>query len=430
MTRAAPEHVLVIHRWRDGGPLYERYLDHLVLDVSYIATSAAATSVPRTAAGVEVVHRTDDLAALATAAARLRQRVGPPTRIVALADADSDVAAELRVLLGCPGETPASQALLRDRHAMLTAVAAAGLRVPPFAVVSQSSDAMRLLAEEQVPLLLTTRFGSASAQELLVESPADAERLGGPLAEPMVAKAVGSARRYSVDGIWDGNRLLYWRSARYLSPAGGLPGGSSDGWLGSIELDGTEATGTGSDRLGSDRLGSDRLGSAGLPTRLADFATAALSVLVKRPAVVHVAVFDQAIAGGEPRLGFDWASTGLAGGELPLLWQEVHGVDLAAAAIASQLDRPLPQLGTPGAGQVGGWLQIFPTVPPPCRVTSVDFSPGEWAPYAMALPRVGELIPAGERVAASLRFRAAGTAELERAMRAAAGNLRLACSPL
>jgi hypothetical protein len=302
---------------------------------------------------------------------------------------------------------------------MLTAVAAAGLRVPPFTVVSQSSDAMRLLAEEQVPLLLTTRFGSANTPELLVESPDDAERLGGPLAEPMLAKAVGSARRYSVDGIWDGNRLLYWRSARYLGPAGGWPGDSSGGWLGSIELDSTEAAGT----------GSDRLGSAGLPTRLADFATAALSVLVKRPAVVHVAMFDQAVAGGEPRLSFDWASTGLAGGELPLLWQEVHGVDLAAAAIASQLDRPLPQLRTAGAGQVGGWLQIFPTVPPPCRVTSIDFSPGEWAPYAMALPRVGELIPAGERVAASLRFRAAGTAELERAIRAAVGNLRLACSP-
>ena len=41
-TAAAPQHVIVIQRWRDGGPLYERYLDHLALDVSYIVTPAAA----------------------------------------------------------------------------------------------------------------------------------------------------------------------------------------------------------------------------------------------------------------------------------------------------------------------------------------------------------------------------------------------------
>jgi hypothetical protein len=407
---AAPQHVIVIQRWRDGGPLYERYLDHFALDVSYIATSAAAASVPRSAAGVEVVRRTDDLAALATAAARLRQRVGPSSRIVALADADMDAAAELRVLLGCSGERPADQAMLRDRHAMLTAVAAAGIRVPRFRVVSQSADVQRLLAEESGPLLLTTRFGSATADELVVESPADAERLGGLLAEPMVARAVGATRRYSVDGIWDGNRLLSWRAARQVRPDGASYAG---GWLGSVELTDTE--------------------SAGLPDRLADFATAALSVLVRRPAAVHVAVFGHVAPGAEPQLSLDWVSTGMAGGELPMMWQEVHGVDLAAAAIASQLDRPLPRLAAAGtgtgAGPVGGWLQIIPPVPPPCRVTAVDFGPGELAPYAMTLPRVGELIPAGERVAIGLRFRAASTAQLERTVQATARGLRLECSP-
>ena len=343
-TAAVPRHVIVIQRWRDGGPLYERYLDHLALDVSYIVTSAAAASVPRAAAGIEVVQRTDDLAALATAAARLRQRVGPPDRIVALADADLDAAAELRVLLGCPGATPADNGTLRDRHAMFTTVAAAGIRVPPFAVVSQSADVQRLLADEQGPLLLTTRFGSATADEPVIESPADAERLGGLLAEPMVARTVGSTRRYSVDGIWDGARLLSWRASRQVRPNGASYAG---GWLGSIELTGTE--------------------SGGLPARLADFATAVLSVLVRRPAVVHVGVFGHVAPGAEPQLSFDWASTGMAGGELPMVWQEVHGVDLAAAAIAGQLDRPLPRLavarGESDSGavsdMVGGWLQIF-----------------------------------------------------------------------
>jgi ribosomal protein S3 len=42
---------------------------------------------------------------------------------------------------------------------------------------------------------------------------------------------------------------------------------------------------------------------------------------------------------------------------------------------------------------------------------------------------VGELIPAGERVAIGLRFRAASTAQLERAVQATARGLRLECSP-
>ena len=62
-------------------------------------------------------------------------------------------------------------------------------------------------------------------------------------------------------------------------------------------------------------------------------------------------------------------------------------------------------------------------------MTAVDFGPGELAPYAMTLPRVGEFIPAGERVVIGLRFRAAGTAALERAVQATARGLRLECSP-
>lgn len=414
-TATPPEHVVVLHRWRDVGALYEAYLDHLAMDVSYIVPPAAASSVPRTAAGVEVVERLDDLIALANAAGRLRQRVGPPTRIVALAAADEDAAAELRVLLGCPGETPPNRAILRDRHAMLTAVAAAGVPVPRFAVVSQGSDVLRLLAEQPGPLVLTPRFGSAEATELPIETPDDAERLGGLLAEPMLARTMSGAARYSVDGVWDGSRLRSWRAARSL-------GAAADGWLGSIELDGDPA---------------DPVS----PEQLAGLATAALGVLVSRPAVVHVSISAEDRPGQPPRLVFDWASTGLTGSELPLLWQEVHGIDLAGAAIAGQLDRPLPRLsglrpmaadedGAAGIDQLGGWLRVILPMPAPCRVTAVNVPPGEAAPYAAMLPRVGERIPAGERIGASLRFRAAGTAELERAVRAAADGIRLRCAPL
>ncbi|MFL6162983.1 MAG: biotin carboxylase [Jatrophihabitantaceae bacterium] len=411
MTAAAPaQHVIVIHRWRDGGTLYEPFLDHLLVDVSYIVPPAAAASVPHAAAAVEVVRRTDDLAALATAAARLRQRFGPPSRIVALAAADLDAAAELRVLLGCAGETPTSQPLLRDRHAMLSAVAAAGIEVPRFAVVSQGSDVFRLLAEQPGPVVLTPRFGSAD--DLVIRTPAEVERLGGRLDEPMLARVIEATARYAVDGVWDGGRLLSWRAARYLGPEAGDPFGPVS-WRAAVELDGTAG--------------------AAEPAQLAEFATAVLAVLVPRPAVVHLEAFGQAGADGQPRLSLGWVSTGLTGAELPLLWREVHGIDLAAAAIASQLGQPLPELpplSVAGPEPVGGWLRVFPPVPPPCLVEAVDFRPGEPAPYAAVLPRVGERLPAGEPVAASMRFRGASSAAVTRAIRAAVAGLRLRCTPL
>ena len=428
MTAAgSAEHVVVIHRWRDSGGLYQDYLDHLAVDVSYIVPAAAAGSVPRTAAGVEVVDRIDDLAALANAAGRLRRRVGPPTRIVALAADDLDAAAELRVLLGCAGQRPDDRATLRDRYAMLTAVAAAGLPVPRFAVVSQGSDVLRLLAEQPGPVLLTQRFGSAEAAELLIRTPDDAERLGGVLAEPMLARAFPAATRYAVDGVWDGSRLVSWRAARRLGTEPPAPGDPEGGWRGSVELAGEladPATAVSTDPA-----------TAVSTERLAELAGAALGALVAGPAAVHVAISVRDRPGQPPELSFDWASTGMLGSELPLLWREVHGVDLAGVALAGQLDRPLPRLAglrpMPEAdaelGRLGGWLQVF--LPVPCRVTADDFTPGEPAPYAAVLPRVGERLLAGERVAAGLRFRAAGTAELERAVRAAADGLRLRCEP-
>jgi hypothetical protein len=408
-TATGAEHIVVIHRWRDGGALYEPYLDHLLVDVSYIVTPAAAASVPRTAAAVEVVERTDDLAAVANAAARLRQRFGPPTRIVALAAADLDVAAELRVLLGCAGQRPPELALLRDRHAMLTAVAAAGVRVPRFGVVSQGSDVFRLLAERPEPVQLTPRFGSGEVAELLVETPADAERLGGLLAEPMLARSHDpTALRYAVDGIWDGDRLLRWRAARLLGvEPHGLPAG---GWRAAVELDGTPAE---------------------LSSGLAEVAGTALAALLRRPAVVHVEVFALPRAGAAPELSFGWASAGMAGAELPLLWREVHGVDLAAAAIAGQLDRPLPEPSESppaGSGPIGGWLQIWAPEPLPCRLNSIELP--EPAPYAAMLARVGERLTAADPVAASLRFRGTGTAELSALIRAVAEGVRLRCTPL
>jgi len=107
------EHVLVVHRWPDGRARYERFLEHLRVDVSYVCTAPAVPTVPETAAGVEVVRRTDDLAELADAAGRLSRRIGAPDRILALAAGDRQAAAELRVLLGCPGQHPPEVA----RHA-------------------------------------------------------------------------------------------------------------------------------------------------------------------------------------------------------------------------------------------------------------------------------------------------------------------------
>lgn len=401
------EHVIVVHRWRDSYALYEDYLDHRAFDVSYIVTPLAASSAPRSAAAIEVVSRTDDLAELVTAAGRLCRRFGQPSRIVALNEGDLDAVAELRVLLGCPGETPQSQAVFRDKHTMVAAVAAAGVPTPRFAAVASESEVLRFLAQEGGPIIVKPRFGTASRGVVRIDTAKDVAKLAGLPDEPRLAQSFCPAPVFHIDGVWNGARLVSWRASRYLNTCVDFTVGSP---LGSVEVDDPKLLG-----------------------HLGEFSRAAIAAITSRPAVVHMEAFVAAHADRGPDITFLEIGGRVGGAEIPFLWREVHGIDLAAAATAIQLGRPLPEQPAAASDEVGGWLLIPTPVPAPCRVDRIEHEPAESGPYLTIVPPVGQCIPkAGgyEHVGARMRFRAPTSAEVEKAVRYAAERFQLYCSPV
>lgn len=401
------EHVVVVHRWRDNYALYEEYLDHRAIDVSYIVTPLAASSVPESAAAIEVVSRTDDLAEMVTAVGRLCQRFGSPSRIVALNEGDLDAVAEIRVLLGCPGETPQSQAVFRDKHTMAATVAAAGVSTPRFAAVSSESEVLRFLEQEGGPIIVKPRFGTASRGVVRIDTAEDVRGLADVPDEPLLAQSFCSAPIFHIDGVWSGSELGAWRASRYLNTCVDFTVGAP---LGSVEVDDLK-----------------------LLRHLGEFCTAALAALSAGPVVFHMEAFVQVHADRGPDITFLEVGGRVGGAEIPFLWREVHGLDLAAAATAIQLGRPVPEQPAAASDEVGGWLLIPTPVPAPCRIDRIEHEPAEFGPYLTIVAPVGYCIPkvgGYEHVGARMRFRASTSAEVEKAVRNAAERFRLYCSPV
>ncbi|SDH92900.1 hypothetical protein SAMN05192558_103248 [Actinokineospora alba] len=403
------EHVVVIHRWRDSHALYARYLDHAAFRVSYVTTPMGRQSVPADVADIVEVAATDDLPAVFQAVTELVERHGPPARVVALNEGDLDTAAVVRGLFGCPGQTRAELAPFRDKLAMTTRVADAGLRAPAFADAPDAEVVAAFAAEHGWPLIVKPRLGTASRGVLRLDGPADLAAVDAT--EPRLVQTYCGDPIYHVDGLWDGTELGPWRASRYLNTCVDFTTGAM---LGSVEED-----------------------DPVLLAAIGEFAAGVGAALGgSQPWVFHLEVFVGAELDGTPRVTFLEAGNRVGGAEIPFLWREVHGVDLMAAAMAIQLGEvpSLPSLPPREQGaRVGGWLLVPTPVAAPCRVVAAKSRPDiEGAPYARIVPPVGYRIPkvgGYEHVGARFRFRGERTAEVAEAILATAAGFRLECVP-
>ncbi|MEV0603123.1 biotin carboxylase [Streptomyces sp. NPDC050315] len=401
-------HIVVIHRWRDRHAHYEDYLDHRTHRVSYITTRLALDSVPAGAAAAEVVHATDNTAAVWRAVAALRSRFGAPERVVALNEGDLDTAAEIRDRLGCPGQTPDELARFRDKLTMNRIVAAAGVPAPDFADAPDENAVRRFADRHGLPVVVKPRRGTASRGVVRIDSPADLPALGALPPEPRLVQAYCPDEIFHIDGLWTGDSLGPWRASRYVNSCVGFTQGNA---LGSVEVDDPE-----------------------LLAALEQFTARVAGALSSEPWVFHMEAFVGTAADGRPALRFLEAGYRVGGAEIPFVWREVHGIDLMRAAIDIQLGR-VPDLPAPPRRHVGGWLLVPSPVPAPCRVTAWDLpapsSAGE-GPYAAVIPEVGQVIPrvgGYEHVGARFRFRGDTSGEVEKAVVGTAARFRLDCAP-
>ncbi|MFH8580963.1 ATP-grasp domain-containing protein [Streptomyces zaomyceticus] len=429
--RTDPEHVVVLHRWRDRHARYAAYLDHRTQRVTYVTTDLGRSSVPEGAAAVRTVRATDDPVETRAAVAELIGRFGPASRLVALNEGDLDNAAELRVAFGLPGQTPAELERFRDKLTMVRLVDAAGVRVPRYADADTAEDVRAFGERHGWPVVVKPRRGTASRGVLLLHSEdeldAQADIFLPDRHEPRIVQSFVSDPVLHIDGLWTGDALGAWRVSRYVNNCEEFTKGT---FLGSVEVDEPEVL-----------------------APLADFTAAAAEALGDgRPWVFHMEVFLGRTSDGSPRPVFLEAGARVGGGEIPFVWREVHGLDLMSAAADIQLGRtpavpavdPEPDTGadTPSApdatGTVGhttaGWLLLPLPVPPPCEVESVSWAAGagEDGPYAHMVPEPGYVIPAMggyEHVAARFRFRGASSRSVEAQIRKTAESFAMSCRP-
>lgn len=401
------EHILVIHRWQDRYALYAGYLDHAAQAVTYVTTAMGARSVPAAAAAVRVVAATDDPDQVRAAADELVELHGKPARVVACNEGDLDTAAQLRAYLGCPGQDPFALARFRDKLTMVGTVAAAGLPTPRYADAPDAAAVLDFADEHGWPLIVKPRRGTASRGVLRLDSVDDIGLLDRDPAEPRLVQTYCPDAIFHVDGLWTGSRLGPWRASRYVNTPVEFTIGEA---LGSVEVD-----------------------DPALLEPLAGFTAAVAGALSEQPWVFHLEVFVGARPDGPPRLTFLEAGYRVGGAEIPFVWREVHGIDLMSAAVRIQLGLdPGLAPGGPADGPVAGWLLVPTPVPAPCRVLSAELPADPAGPYAAVLPEPGQLVPkvgGYEHVGARFRFRGAGTAEVEEAIRATASGFRLRCVP-
>ncbi|MEU0784657.1 ATP-grasp domain-containing protein [Streptomyces sp. NPDC006173] len=397
-----PDHIIVIHRWTDQYADYAGYLDHTAHRVSYITTERAMEHLPvERAAAVRLVDSTEEEKAVREAVDSLAADVAAPTRIVALQETDLDLAAVLRDEFALPGPGAEELRPVRDKLLMARRLIEAGVPTPPTAEAPDHASVQDFAALHGWPVLVKPRRGTASSHVTRIDTADQLAAYTLPADTDMIVQPWLADQILHVDGVFTGQRLGVWRASRYLNTCLDFTEGQA---LGSVEVD---------DAALLERVGALTLDAAG--------------ALLAYAGVFHLELF----------LSDTGALTVLelgarpGGAEVPFVWREVHGVDLMAAAFAHQTGAPDPTPAElPAHGPVAGWLLVPPSVPQPCRVTSVTVP--DTGAYAHRVPEAGQLMDRGGYEHAGVRFRFSGadSAEVEAAVQRTARQTVLQCEPV
>lgn len=405
-TSAPRPHIVVINRWRESYARYADYLDHETHQVSYITTEVGRPSVPAAAGDVTVVTATDDLEEVRAALRVLAVRHGRPDRIVALKEDDLLIAAQLREEWDVPGQRVKQLAHFRDKYLMASAVAAAGLELPEFALAVDDSVVLEFGRTQGWPVIVKPVMGSSSEGVVRLDGPDDVPsvRLNDT---PMMVQGFNSGQIYHVDGVFTGHDIQHWRASRYVNTCLGFRTGD---FLGSVEEDDEE-----------------------INRAIGQSAAEYLRALSDEPLVFHLEVFVDS-SDGPPRCSFLEVGARVGGAEIPFVWREIHGYDLMDAAFQLQLGRPVPEGPLRDGGEVGGYLLIPAPEERPCRITEVTSMTGRTpGPYAEALLRVGDILPLAdayyEHVGGRFRFRGRSSREVEQTLIATAAAFRVSAVP-
>ncbi|MFI6317460.1 acetyl-CoA carboxylase biotin carboxylase subunit family protein [Nonomuraea sp. NPDC050556] len=365
--------VLIINRRADEFSAYDQHLDHEVHQVVYLTTPDWAAP-----AGASLVVRLPDLDDH-EAVVRAAMGRGRFDAVLAFYEMDLLVAARIRELLDIPGARPSDLLKFRDKPVMKEAVAAAGLRVPRFAVVSTVEEVVRFQAETGGDVIAKPRSGAGSEGCRLIRRGEDAAALldGADFADLEVEEFV-TGPIWHVDGLVREGTMAFVQASSYL--------------------------GTCYDFLRGAPVGS-LTRSDGPAQEMAHFAEQCVKALDLHDGAFHLEAIDTPDGPVFLEVG-----ARVGGGPVVRLMHAAHGVDLLAEWIRIQLGEPPSPL--PRSGAAGSLL--FPGSPGR-RVADVTSLPGA---HHQELAPAGHLFtgPPDLDLAAAYYFAAPTEHEVRQAM--------------
>lgn len=326
--------VLIINRRADEFSAYDQHLDHDVHQVVYLTTPD--WTAPAGAALVIRLPDLDDHEAVVRAA----MGKGRFDAVLAFYEMDLLVAARIRELLDIPGPRPHDLLKFRDKPVMKETIAAAGLRVPLFTVVSSAEEVVRFQAETGGDVIAKPRSGAGSEGCQLIRRGEDATALleGADFTDLEVEEFV-TGPIWHVDGLVHRGTMAYVQASAYI--------------------------GTCYDFLRGAPVGSITR-SDGAAQEMAHFAEQCVKALDLHDGAFHLEVIDSPEGPVFLEIG-----ARVGGGPVVRMIHAAHGIDLLAEWIRIQLgDPPSP---APRSGAAGALL--FPGVPGR-RVAAVTSLPG------------------------------------------------------
>ncbi|MEU1752917.1 hypothetical protein ABZ436_09725 [Micromonospora matsumotoense] len=375
--------VLILHRNPlEPFPYRDWLADHdqpVVVLAARDKIESFGEQVPRDTLGLahlEVLDHYDrDVADRATALAASY----PPRHVVALHEADLELAAELRVRWGLPGPRPADIRPFRDKLLMKQRAVAAGIEVAPHALAATAAQVWAFATDHGYPVVLKHRAGYNSIGLRIARSP-DAlrshldELYGGGSRDDLIVEQFVPGRMCHVDGfVRAGRTALAWPSQyQYdLASFGSDPGPRID-----VTLDPDDP----------------------LTGRLLDLVDRVLAALTRRPGQLtdhafHAEVFHTP----DDRLVLCEIACRSGGAKIREVFEVMFDVNLAEAELRTQLGLPVPAVDRlpgdvrPHPRSMSGQLLMMKR---PGLVRAVPTPPTEpWVRRFWCWARPGQVIP-------------------------------------
>lgn len=220
--------VLVLHRGPLGRNPYDRWLDGYAGDVLLLASREQLDLCGETLPDrhryrhVEAVSGYDVNGYVEWRALELARAHGV-RHIVASQERDLERAAQLREILGLPGQGIASAAAFRDKVLMKELVRSAEVAVAPYAEVECAVDVIAFARTFGFPLVLKPRNGGGSVDLRIVYGEEELDTvlggdalLAGSLHPNLIVEAFVPGAMCHVDGLVVDGRVVFAWASQYL----------------------------------------------------------------------------------------------------------------------------------------------------------------------------------------------------------------------